>query len=370
VFPSITYMPTEYKPGKPNNISSDSIVDVLAYSSTSAPQLSVDPKKSTEKSSKKTNKKNLEEKGQKPTPKEKLSIFTFIKNILLSDILWLSVSFACLLATVLFYFQILQPLILQKYSETAQAKIQESSQRYYVQLDQLNKSQQNIIAHTENLFSQTCSEDGKYDQSSKDRKDLENLKNTLVIDPKVKELPNFGIFYDDDIKDSYSKFISIYQNSLTDLQPLIANTKHIIEFVDYKNGWIDHCIAIKNSAGDTKELQAICNNIETNNNNYIKIAPAGIVDGLSKPNASVTSLCSEISLSINDIYPQYDDFKLKWLAEYDAVRELSLVTDSRSTVNIKYKFDSASYIVKTDIENSVQKRQDFANIWYLLSYST
>lgn len=360
-------MPTEFKPGKIDPNSSDSIIDVLSNSNLPALKPPVKLKLTTFSDNyTKINTPPIT--LEKPIKSKEITFFSFIGKVLLSDVLWLSISIACLLATVLFYFQILQPLALQKYTETAQAQILESNQKFYMQAEQLNSLQQQILSHTENLASQSCAEESKYDQSEKDRKDIKSLSTTLKIDSKTKELPNFGIFYDNEVKNIYLSFIAEYQNSLDEFQPIIANIKHLVEFVDYKNSWIDQCIRIQNSAGDAKELQAICKDIDTKSSAYNKIAPGGITDGLAAPAENIKLLCSEVVLSNSKTYPQYNRFKLKWLGEYDTILALSLVTDSTSTENIKNKFQETSNKVKTQLENIVQNRQDFYSIWYILDF--
>jgi hypothetical protein len=359
-------MPTEFRSGKIDQTSSDSIVDVISKSSLPALRSPVVPKLTTITSSFTENKTKFHE---SPVQNEdKITFFTFIRNIVFSDILWISVAFACLLATVLFYFQILQPLILQKYSETAHAQLIESTQKFYLQADQVETLRQKIISNTENLSSDSCSEDAKYDQSDKDRKDLENLKSSLKLDPKIKELPNFGVFYDNQIKTTYNSFVSNYEKSLDEFQPTIANTKHVIEFVDYKDNWIDQCIAIKNNLGETKELQAICKDIDYRAENYTKIAPAGIISELAEPLRNIRTLCTDIYTSKYDSYPQFNNFKLKWLGEYDNIKALTILTDSASITSIKASFETMAKNVKTDLENTVQSRQEFGNIWYLLNF--
>ncbi|MBC7472104.1 MAG: hypothetical protein H7196_02475 [candidate division SR1 bacterium] len=361
-------MPTEFKPGKIDQTSSDSIVDTqsnkylpVLRNSFKTKLITSSPVNHAETY---THSKTYDESKKI----EKITVLEFISNILLSDILWLSISIACLLATVLFYFQILQPLVLQKYTETAEAQVLESNQKFYLQAEQLNSLQQQIVSHTENLAAQSCTEEAKYDQSDKDRKDINNFAATLKVDSKIKQLPNFGIFYDNEIKKNYLPFITEYQNSLNEFQPIIANIKHLIEFVDYKNSWIDQCIRIQNSTGNTKELQAVCTDINIRSSTYNKIAPGGIIDGLTIPTENIRSLCAEISTSKSPIYPQYNKFKSNWLSEYDTIRSLSLVTDSTSIENIKDKFRDTSNRTKIQLENVVQNRQDFHSIWYILNF--
>jgi hypothetical protein len=366
-FLTLHFMPTELRPGKIDQTSSDSIVDVLSNSSLPALRSPVVPKLTTITSSFTENKTKFQE---SPIQNEdKITFFSFIKNIVFSDILWISVAFACLLATVLFYFQILQPLILQKYSETAHAQVIESTQKFYLQADQVDSLQQKILSNTENLSAESCTEDAKYYQANKDRQDLENLKNNLKIDSRLKELPNFGIFYDKGIKSSYIDFVTAYEDSISSFQPTIANTRHVVEFVDYKDAWIDQCIGIKNSAGDTKELKAVCKDIDIRADNYIKIAPAGIASELAQPLENVRSICADIYLTPYETYPQYNSFKLKWLNQYDTIKSLALVTDSSSISKIKSEFEISATKVNSDLTNSVNNRQEFENIWYLLNFN-
>jgi hypothetical protein len=367
VFSFTILMPTQFNYGKMDHISSDSIVNTPENGGLTILKSSVGANTTPTT----IDKHDITAQVHKSDtfPADKITFFGFIKSILFSDVLWFGISLACLLATVLFYFQILQPLIVQKYSETAQAQIIESAQKFNIQADQIDSLQQNIISNTENLSAESCTEEAKYDRSEKDRKDLENLKKSLNIEPRLKELPNFGVFYDSSIKNSYSLFVKQHEESIASFQPALANTKHVIEFVDYKNSWINQCIRIKNSDGNTNELQSTCKEMEAKADNYTKIAPAGIVSELGKPLENVRSLCIDINNSKYENYFQFNTFKLKWLAEYDNIRAIILITDSASIASIKTKFDITINQTKANLESILKNKQEFNDIWYLLNFT-
>lgn len=357
----LIYMPTEYKPGNVDKSSSDSIVDVLSNSNLPVLHSDFTPKNTSPKQ----NSKPQVPKKTNAEPK-KHTFFDVIGTILTSDILWFSVAFACLLATILFYFQVLQPLVLQKYIDNAQAQIIESNQKFISQVNQLTTLQQNITNNLRTATGDPCTEEAKYTQSEKDQKNLQGLKDSLSIDSKLNNLPNFYIYSDQETKRIYSSFISDYNTSLNDLKPVVDQTKQSIDLADYKNTWIDSCISINNSKGDIKELQAICQNISNKANFYNKIGSKAIVDLLAKPLEDSNNLCKEILASKSVYYSQFGNFQLKWLSIFDIVNGLSITPDQSSMDAITTDFQNSVARKQDELNTLLEKRTEFNNIWYIL----
>jgi hypothetical protein len=357
-------MPTEYKPGNVAQPSSDSIVDVLSNSNLPVlhpgfPQKNriVTPPKPTETEQSQSN--------NKPKP-QKQSFFAFVGSILTSDVLWFSVSIACLLATILFYFQVLQPLVLQKYIDGAQAQIIEGNQKFNNQITEFGTLQQSITSNLRTTTNDPCTEEAKYTQSDQDQKSMESLKNTLVIDKKLNNLPNFYVFSDKETVSIYNRFLADSKKALSDLTPVVDQTKQAIELGDYKNSWIDSCISIKDSKGETKELQAVCQNISNKAAYYNKIGAKSIVDQLAKPIEETNNLCKDVQASKALYYPQYGNFQLKWLSQFDIVNGLTLNPNQSSLDSITLNFQNSVLSRQQALNSIFEDRTTFSNMWYIL----
>jgi hypothetical protein len=361
-------MPTEFKPGKIDQTSSDSIVDVLTNSNLPTLRLEESIKPNLD-SVPKLNK-SSENKSESIKVVKKMSIIEIILSVFTSDILWFSVAIACLSATILFYFQVLQPLILREYIETAKAQVIESNQKFTNKFNQINATQQNIIAHLGIQATESCSEEARYDQSIKDLKDIEGLKNLLSVDATNKNLNKFYIFSDTEVSQIYNDFGGKYTDSLKQFQPILAQLKIAIDFADYKNIWVDNCINIKNSNGNTKELQAVCDDISIKSANYFKNSPTVLTTPLSANVENVKSLCQDVLFSKAQTYSGFGLFQLNWLNEFDSVYATKYAIDNTNISNIATDFQNSYNQTLLDLDKVYQSRNDFTKIWYLMDLET
>ena len=345
-------MPTEFKPGKTESYSQNSVVDILSNSSSPA----IDRNNVSPNIDKFTN----------PIPKRRRTFFGTIGAIFTSDLLWISVAIIAIFATLLFYFQVLQPLILQKYIDTAKAQIIESNNKYNIQSGQFLSLQKEIRTNLDVVSSDICTEEAKYTKSAKDQKNVQSLKNLLTIENKLKELPDFYVFSDSETKTIYANFIADYNNALSQLAPSVDQTRQAVEFADFKNSWIDTCISIKNSKGDTKELQAICQSSLNKSLFYQKNGSKNIIDSLKKSIDSTSLLCSDIQTSQTQYYPDYPQFQLQWLNNFSTIMSLTIIPDKSATENIAKTFQSSVVSSQNKLSESFNRRIEFTNIWYLL----
>jgi hypothetical protein len=354
-------MPTEYKPGKQNFPTPESFVEVLSSSNSVAikpPVTKIQP--------------TPEQLRPKPsasrvTPKPtKKSILGNIASFFLNDFLWFLVALVFLFVAIFFYFQFLQPVVLRKYIDTAQAQIIEANQRLYKQLNSVSETQKNIFLSIRKSPSESCTEGSKYNNYKRDQQNIDSLSSTLTVDSKIKQLPNFLVYSDNKVQNIYYSFVKEYSLYLQDFQPTITQLTEVIDFENYKDSLIDNCIDIKNSKGDTEELKAICKDQNNRAAQYLKTGSVTITNSLSKYTDNLKLLCSALNESNSTTYPPYNSFLLKFLSEIDNIQAIKINQVSQSNANILESFNMVSTKYKNQLDQIYEGRQDFAKIWYLL----
>jgi hypothetical protein len=355
------FMPTEYKPGKPNFQTPESFVEVLTSGNSTAINPPVYKKPTSDQIQ-----------IYKPyvitphKPLNKISPVAKINNFLLNDFLWFTAALIFLFGAIFFYFQFLQPIILRKYIDTANAQILESNQTLYKQINNVAEVQKNIFISVRKSQSDSCSENSKYNNYKKDKTTIETLGSALVVDNKLKALPNFLVFSDSIVQNNYNKFIKEYTTYLQEFQPTVNQLNEVINFENYKDSLIDNCIDIKNSKGDTEELKAICKDQNIRLMDYQKNASVAITNTLLKYTDTIKSLCSDVNQSTFDSYPTYNSFLLKFLTELDNIQAIKLNQTTQSNANVLELFSDTASKYTTQLEDIYNSRQDISKIWYLL----
>jgi hypothetical protein len=298
----------------------------------------------------------------------KTSLFTLIRDVLTNDFLWVSISLACFLATILFYFQVLQPLVLDKYSEAAQSQSSLAYQNYLTKINDITATKLDIASHISKLSSDQCSEDAKYGQAQSDTKSLQKIKDSLVVDSKFQKIPDFYRFSSQEIKDAYNIFPNQYTKALNDLKPIIDETQDNINLENYKNEWITSCLNIEKSQGKVSELQLICKNLKEKSDIYSKTAPKKVLETIKTPLANLGSTCTEIQASQTTTLPNYFQFKLKWLGDFDTVYTAVVPQQSDITDKTARTFETQVTTNQQKIQKIVTDKSGFENIWYLLNF--
>jgi hypothetical protein len=299
---------------------------------------------------------------------EKDNIFATLWSVLSNDVLWLSISLAFFLASVLFYFQVLQPLVLDKYSESAQSQSSLAYQNYITKINDITLAKQDIGTHLARLNVDPCTEDAKYGQAQTDTKSLQKIKDGLVVDKNFNKIPDFYRFSNQEIKDAYSAFPAQYSSALNSLKPTISDTQNTINLEDYKNEWITSCLNIEKSAGNVADLQLICKNLKEKTTIYIKTASQKTLDSLKTPLANLDSSCTDISASTAAFLPNYFQFKLKWLVDFDTVYKTTVSPVTDLTENNTKLFETQVTTNQQKIQKIVSDKSGITNIWYLLNF--
>ncbi|NJK70789.1 MAG: hypothetical protein HC932_00755 [Thermales bacterium] len=98
-----------------------------------------------------------------------------ISSILGSDIVWFSIAISVLLASVLFYFQVLQPRIINQISLQAQAQSIQISNTFSSQINELAKIQSEILNKNLNSFTEVCNPTQFYNNQDNDQFKIEQL---------------------------------------------------------------------------------------------------------------------------------------------------------------------------------------------------
>jgi hypothetical protein len=303
-------------------------------------------------------------------PNQKKNFFSSI-NL---DLIWQIVALGLLLGVVLFYFDGLQPLILSKYIDNSKSAVNQLETRFNDQTNQFSTVEEAAISQNK-VFNplQSCSLSQKVDLSVQQFSDLQDFKSNLLPDQTLENLPRYSIFYVLQVESKYDDLYNQYQDALTAYNKAYSSSLSLIDFIKYRNFWIDSCQQIQDSKGNYANLQTLCTALINTQKDF---AAENIFTDVNNLSSSSIAKCNEITsytpkTSDKGLYPDFNKWFLDWytgfqnLASYNIDLSSEINNLSSTDSDFKNNIDSMQqYLI--DFENS--KTQSLSSEFYLIDF--
>ena len=275
------------------------------------------------------------------------------------------ISFGCLLAVLLFYFQGLQPLILWQITAQNQKKIQELSQNYQTKVGSYFELTQNLASNLKSDSESSCQKNNQYQNLSNDTQKIENLINKdLKPNKTLEKVPKFWFFRNSQIDAEYKKTLEKYQENLAIYNSKSDYLVDYLYFLEQRNFWLSTCQDFKNTSSLVR-FEEICQEFTVKNQDYKQKRKSKFWNSLDTLLQSFETLCKDLNTTqsptkwrsdwlsnyvfLTKYVPQNDNDKLYQLNEQTLVE---FQNRSRNVANIyEQRTNGIGYLYILDLEN-------------------
>jgi len=295
-----------------------------------------------------------------------------------SDIVWFSVSISVLLASILFYFQVLQPRILNQISLQAQAQTLQVNNTFNSQINEIAKTQSSILNKNLNAFTDICNPTQIYSDMENDEFQLEQLSKKLQPDSENQSLQPYNIFSSSEISSTFDQYFNTYQNELNELQIERTKLEEFLSYKNYKNNWINNCIELQKSLDTSSTIEEICLDENQLPSQFDQLNE--IYSQLESIEADQTKLCQDWNNTIlfipneDGLFVNNNTFVFEWTDLYSRITQLDQeVITSFDTERLNQKISSFENLANQTVEEIIsiaESKKGLTNIWYLLDINT
>lgn len=298
---------------------------------------------------------------------KKSGFWADLKEILGSDIIWLSIGVSLILCVALFYLQVLQPLFLNTYADKNLSKAQDITSSYtqksngFVELNAQMKSRFDSYSRQE-----ICSDTQKYTSKSEDSEALQKYLKDLEPDTSLQTSPQYRMFSETSIKQEYQKIYSIYSSSLQNQKTYATELNSIIAFLEARNSWIDMCEQLQSEPVTTNTISSVCIDL-TNKVRTINASSQGVIwKDLKSSLEDTIVVCSNNSVSIPA--SQLTATRIALINAFDRIMSYKPDFDSLEKRHSQTSSDFASKMQSSIqvINSTVNSKSQFENMFYLL----
>ncbi|NJL96936.1 hypothetical protein HC864_03955 [Candidatus Gracilibacteria bacterium] len=279
-----------------------------------------------------------------------------------------------LLASILFYFQVLQPRIINQISLQAQAQSIQISNTFSSQINELAKIQSEILNKNLNSFTEVCNPTQFYNNQDNDQFKIEQLNKKLQPNSDNKNLKNYNIFSQKDIRGTFNKHYQLYESELAQLQQEEVKLKEFLSYKDYKNHWIENCIGFQGSINPNTNIEEICQQQSKLPKSYKELN--NLYTELENIEQEQKTLCEDWNNTLlfipnnEGLFVNNETFKLKWTDLYSKITTLDQeVITSFNAENLNQKigmFEEKTSQVIDKIIQITKSKKGLINMFYLL----
>jgi hypothetical protein len=288
-----------------------------------------------------------------------------IIDVLTSEIVWNSIAIAMILGVFLFYFQGLQPVILQNYVTSGQKQVNKVADKYSTQISGYFTDQTKISESYTYTPSQLCSNMKLYETGAKDVDDINRLQVSLFTDQKLKKLPNFQSFYDSQIQDEYQRYFLKYQTKIDKYNQPTKDLKDHVRFLSYRNNWIKSCILVEKSQDSIAAINQACTDLNTFTIQLLAEGKPTFWSEVEKPVGSILTSCSTVNEGtkkefVKNFFITFDEFMF-YQPDFTALnQQLTGANQEFLAVDTQR--------MRQFMKNLQKDREDFFNSWYLMGF--
>ncbi len=306
----------------------------------------------------------------KKSPQQSKSFFKTLGGAFMSDIVWLSVSFSLLIATILFYFQVLQPKIITNIGAKAQDQVFKVQNDLSGKIKNFSETRSEIISKNTQSLTGVCSEDQLYRDRDVDKSLVSSLEKQLIPDSSLENLDRYSVFTSKEIQEEYKNYYNQYKINISEISNEIESLAEFINFKEYENDWISNCVLLNESINVSRDLDTICNQ------------PSQNINEADFPNLfleiqEISSKQNELCLEWNERLTKFSftpvsaaQTRLDWLTLMSQVTvidsELINIFDQSSQKIDPAVFQNQTNTTTENIDNIVNSKKGIRNIWYLL----
>jgi len=316
---------------------------------------------------------------------KKAGIFSGINT----DIIFAGIAFGLILGAVLFFFNGLQPLILDRYTDESKAQTTQLQNKYNQQTQTFFNLQNSVFQKVQSYNpSDSCGIGQLADLQSLPTNSLDQLKAQALPDPSLASLNRYGAFYSQKVESLYDKTYDQYETSLKSYNSFYQEIKNVPSFLDYRNQWINTCQEITASAGAVTKLQTACQtNIDkladfstldkpaywTNLETELLKSTAKCKEVIDYKTTTTTTQCPRNSrvrctpVTTEAIYPNFGKWQLEWLKPVDNLLQFEISDDSITNLStINSQFNAYSQETNNKIEENLSSRDNLFSKFYFL----
>lgn len=315
---------------------------------------------------------------------KKTGIFRSINT----DIIFAGIAFGLILGAILFYFNGLQPLVLNRYTDQSKIQVTELQNKYNGQTQAFFNLQNGLFQKVKSYNpSDSCGSGQIADLQSLPTNTLDQIKAQALPDPTLVSLDRYGAFYSKKTEDIYDKTYEQYENSLKSYNQFYQEIKNIPSFLDYRNLWINTCLDIVSSGGELTKLQAACQANTDKLADFSNTDKATFWSDLDKELAKSTAKCKEVldykatptftkcpknsktctPTAIEPVYPNFGKWQLEWLKPVDNLLLFEIKDEGLANLGtINSQFNAYSKESLNKIEDYRDSKDSFFSKVYLL----
>jgi hypothetical protein len=302
---------------------------------------------------------------QKPKKDKEVGIFGQIKTAFASDVFWQVISGVMILSLFLFYFQGLQPAILNNYYQKFEKQSTELREVYLGQVSSFYQIQNKIADSFFYDPGQLCVDTPFYESAADDIDEINRLKVNLFPKKNLVEIEKTGPFYDQEIRDIYSGLYSDYEASLIQIENINNQAIDSPQFLNYRNSWITACQNLQEDNFRDATISSSCAELSTATETF-KEQPGYTSLPEAQQNAIQQGLdaCNQAGDNSKTV------FSTEWFLAYDLVMSYRVdsVVLSEPIPGITQAFSDQ---VTNAINNGKKIRNDKTDLfglWYIISF--
>ncbi len=283
-----------------------------------------------------------------------------------SDIIITGIAIGLLLGVVLFFFQGVQPMMLDKYTTQVNEQIDNVSKRYSDQVKGLERLQNSLATNAMYDKYLSCVDNNLYNSMESDLRMVEVNNAMISPDLNYKELEKYqNIIHLDEVDQIYNNFYNEYSTNINEIIKMQKDIELLPRYLEYRNSWIETCQNMKGEDGN--EIVEKCTNLVTKTEEYENGETIAEWEEALKPFAdNIKRLCTKIPPKDNVV--KYAAWELAWIDNFNKIVSYQIDYDSNvEKMNIlQEEMKSGSKKVKLDINKIYNLKTEFKNIWYIL----
>lgn len=296
---------------------------------------------------------------------QRTGFFGSIADVFGSDIVWSSVAFALIAGVILFYFQGLQPAILDNYSTKVKNQGNDLVARYSDQITNyftLSASVSSGFTYEQGVL---CSQMKTYENSASNLEDLSRIQFSTSPDQKLKVVENYSYFYNSEMKDAYNQLFLDYSNSLDKYLEPIQNLRDYVRFLVFRNNLIKTCGEIEAAGSNLDQIKTSCAGFIVQLSQFKEDGIPGFWDKVSKSVDEIESGCSSLTAASKN------QFLKSFFVQFDEIiffnPDFTELNTTLTDLNIEL-VNQKLPAFRTRINNIQNSKQDLLGSFYLLSF--
>ncbi len=309
-------------------------------------------------------------KNQKDSGKGGIYVQNRGKGFLNTDTIWVGVAVGCLLGVILFFFQGLQPMVLNNYTLNAKKQIVELNDGYRDKGTTLVDAQNQIYSNSLYNTLIICSSDQAYQGYEADLEMASMVESSFKPSLDYKTLPNYRFFYDRKTKDIYQEFYNEYVSAIQIGDNVSDNLGQAVTYLKYRNNWINLCDKINaSSSSDIQQVKTACTTLRAETETF-KATGNKYWTAIEEPANQGLTYCKTVEENPGNSFSGFDRWKLNWNNSYDDIvrADLDFQEDNREVNEAANNLNDLAVKSQQEIDDHYNQKIKFENLWYFLDF--